>query len=142
MADDVRFFTVTCPAGTQKTAAQFSDLAIPPRVVRQVEWRVPNGAMGTMGFLLAMNRVPVLPVTSFTWVVANDEHGVWYPSNYPDSGSWQCVMYNLGVNPHSVYLTFHMDLPESKPALQTLIPAYEIMPAADLSKSGPPVRMG
>lgn len=140
MAEDVRYFTVTCPPGTQKTAAQFTDLNIPPRVVRQVDWRVPNGWMGTAGFLLAMNRVPVLPVTSFTWVVANDEHGTWFTTKYPDSGAWQCVMYNLGVNPHTVYLTFHMDLPQAAPVLQSLIPAYELMPSADLSKAGPPVK--
>lgn len=140
MADDVQFFPVTCPAGTPKTAAQFSDLGLPPRIVRQVDWRVPNGWMGTAGFLLAMNRVPVLPVKSFTWVVANDEHGTWYPTNYPDSGSWQCVMYNLGTVPHTVYLTFHMDLPEQPMVLQSLIPAYELMPSSDLSKAGPPVR--
>jgi hypothetical protein len=141
MADDVQFFPVTCPAGTPKTAAQFTDLGLPPRVVRQVDWRVPNGWMGTAGFLLAMNRVPVLPVKSFTWVVANDEHGTWYPTNYPDSGSWQCVMFNLGTVSHTVYLTFHMDLPEPQVKLQTLIPAYELMPSPDLSKAGPPVRM-
>lgn len=140
MADDVRAFTVTCPAGTAKASPQSTALDIPPRIIREVDWRVPNGPMGTMGFLLAMSGVPVLPFTSFTWVVANDEHGIWKPTNYPDSGSWQCLMYNTGINPHSVYLTFHMDLPERAPVLQSLIPAYQIMPSPDLSASGPPVK--
>lgn len=140
MAEDVRAFTVTCPAGTAQAAPLFTDLQIPPRIVREIDWRVPNGAMGTMGFLLAMNRVPVLPFTSFTYVVANDEHGTWKPSKYPDSGAWQCVMYNTGAHSHSVYLTFHMDLPAAPVQLQSLIPAYELMPSSDLSKAGPPIR--
>lgn len=140
MAEDIRAFTVTCPAGTAQATPQFTDLSFPPRIVREVDWRVPNGPMGTMGFLLAMNKVPVLPYTTFSYVVANDEKGSWRPSNYPDSGSWQCVMYNTGVNPHSVYLTFHLDLPAKQVQLQTLIPAYQLMPSPDLSEAGPPVK--
>lgn len=140
MAEDVQYFQVSCPAGTPKATPVFTDLGLPPRIVREIDWRVPNGAMGTMGFLLAMGKKPVLPVTSFSYVVANDETGSWRPTNYPDSGAWQVVMYNTGTSPHAVYLTFHMDLPVKPAALQALIPAYELMPAPDLSQAGPPVK--
>lgn len=139
MAEDIQHFTFTCPAGTPSISAQVSPLSLPPRIVRQVDWRVPNGPMGVMGFLLMMDSIPVLPSHSLTWVIANDETGTWLPTDYPDSGSWQCAMYNTGVNPHSVYLTFHMDLPSRPAQLVPLLAASDIMPAPDLSKAGPPV---
>ena len=139
MAEDIQHFTVTCPPGTAKANPQLTDLGLPPRIVRQIDWRVPNGAMGIMGFLMAMGGLPILPSTAFAYVVANGEHGSWIPSKYPDSGAWQCAMYNTGVNPHSVYLTFHMDLPARPAELQTLLPAFHLMPVTDLSKAGPPI---
>lgn len=139
MAEDIQHFTVTCPPGTAKANPQFTSLTLPPRIVRQIDWRVPKGAMGVMGFLLAMGKVPVLPTSTFAYVVANGENNSWNPTNYPDSGAWQCVMYNTGANAHSVYLTFHMDLPQPPAELQTLIPAFQLMPVTDLSKAGPPI---
>lgn len=140
MAEDVRHFTVTFPAGSGSAAVSTFDVSFPPRVVRRIDWRVPHGAMGTMGFVLAMGGVPVLPVYgAFNWVIADGETAYWEPDSYADSGAWQCMGYNTGTNPHAVYLTFHCDLPSRQSGLAAMLPAYELMPAPDLSKAGPPV---
>lgn len=140
MAEDVQDFTVTCPAGTPQTNALFKFLGIPPRVVRRIDWRVPDGPLGVMGFLMSMDGVPLLPTPGkFVWVVANDERGYWELHDYPDSGSWQCTMYNTGTNPHSVYLTFHMDLPQRAPQLRAPLDFTAPPFGLDLSHAGPPL---
>lgn len=140
MADDIRHFTITTPAGTPLATPLDTAISFPARVVRQVDWRVPNGAMGTMGFVVCMSGVPVLPVFGqFAWVIANDESGSWYPSNYPDSGGWDVKSYNLGANPHAVYLTFHLDLPSPADPGPTVLDVTSLYPVADLSKAGAPV---
>lgn len=142
MAEDVQHFQVTCPASTPKTAPVLTKLGIPPRTVTRIDWRVPNGPMGTMGFLLSMGGVPLLPFPNLaTFVVANGETGLWNLDGYPDSGAWECQMYNTGTVQHSVYLTFHMSLPEPAPVLRALIPPHELSSAPDLSAAGAPVRM-
>lgn len=140
MAEDVQHFQVTCPAGTPKATPVLTKLGIPPRTVSRIDWRVPNGPMGTTGFLLSMGGVAVLPFPNqLTFVVANGETGVWELDDYPDSGAWECQMYNTGANAHSVYLTFHMDLPARSAELRALIPPHELSSAPDLSMAGPPV---
>lgn len=140
MAVDIRHFTATIPAGTPIAAPVAVPIAFPPRKVLQIDWRVPNGAMGVFGWQVAMGGVQVFPTGGDTWVLANDEHGSWPVTNAPDSGAWQVIGYNTGTHPHAVYLAFHCDLPGRPQSAATLLPAYSLMPAPDLSKAGPPVR--
>lgn len=96
--------------------------------------------MGTMGFLIAMDGVPVVPRAGlFVYVAEDDKDGYWELSSYPDSGSWQCAIYNTGAYPHSVNLTFHTDLPTRAVQLAPMLAAWELGPSGDLSKAGPPV---
>lgn len=140
MAEDVRHFTVTTPAGSGSPAVTVTPIGFPPRIVRQVDWRVPSGPMGTMGFLLAMGAVPVLPVYGQSvYVIADGEHGTWTPSDYPDSGGWAVWAYNSGVNPHAVNLTFHLDVPARAIVPSAPLPLSQLQAAPDLSESGPPV---
>ena len=140
MSEDIRHFTVTCPAGVPSTNATVFPITMPPRTVSRIDWRVPNGPLGLMGFLLAVKGGPILPIAgSFTFVIANGEGGFWELDNYPDSGDWQCQMYNTGANPHSVYLTFHTDLPvRPGPALPALT-VRDLSYVPDLSMAGPPL---
>lgn len=142
MAEDIRHFTVTCPAGVPSTNATVFPITMPPRTVSRIDWRVPNGPLGLMGFLLAVKGGVILPVAgSFTFVVANDETGWWELDNYPDSGDWQCQMYNTGANPHSVYLTFHVDLPARAPAMRVPLDFTAPPFVPDLSAAGRPLPM-
>lgn len=140
MASDVQRYTVTCPAGTPQATPAVFPLAMPPRVVRRIDWTVPNGPLLTMGFLLSMGGVPVLPVAGqFTYVVENASRGFWETEGYPDSGAWQVTMYNTGANPHSVRLTFAVDLPARAPQLAALHDFTAPPFTRDLSAAGPPV---
>ena len=140
MASDVQRFTVTCPAGVAIAGPQVFPLVMPPRVVRRIDWTVPNGPLLLMGFLLSMGGVPVLPVAGqFTYVVENASSGFWELEGYPDSGAWQATMYNTGSVPHSVRLTFAVDLP-ARPRQAAPLHDFTAPPfTADLSAAGPPV---
>lgn len=141
MAQDIQHFTATIPAGTPAVSPVTVNVAIPVRVVKQIDWKVPPGHMGTMSFLLAMGGAPVLPVSQqHVYITADGKDGSWVLDGYPDSGAWQVIGYNTGTFPHSVLLTFHCDLPERPSRLRTLLSPYELMPSPDLSKAGPPVR--
>ena len=140
MAAEVRQYTATFPAGTPIAAPAVVSVAFPPRVVRQVDWRIPPGAQGVMGWQLAMGGVQVLPTRSDTWVVDDGTSGTFTLDGYPDSGSWQAIGYNTGQYSHSVFLTFHLDLPQRAAPLPTTISALTLSGVTDLSKAGPPGR--
>lgn len=110
MADEVRSFTVSIPAGTLATAPQVSDLAMPARIVREVRVRIPPGPAGTVGFALAASGVPIIPWNAGQWLVGNDELVTLPLANQITSGAWQLRAYNTGVYAHSLYVTFLLDL--------------------------------
>lgn len=140
MAAEVRQYTATFPAGTPIAAPVTVSVGFPPRVVRSVDWRIPPGAQGVMGWQLAMGGVQVLPTRSDTWVVDDGTSGTFTLDGYPDSGSWQVVGYNTGVYAHSVFLTFHLDLPAKPRAVPAPIGGFTLSGVRDLSQAGPPVR--
>lgn len=140
MAENILHFTATIPAGTPKSAPVAVSIQFPPAVVSRIDWRVPKGPMGVFGWQLAMGGVQVFPTMGDSYVIANGESDTWTPSRAPDSGAWQVIGYNTGVNPHSVYLAFHTDVPSRPPAFPAPIARHLISPAPDLSKAGPPVK--
>lgn len=140
MAREVRYFTATIPAGTPIAAPVTVSVAFPVRVVESVDWRIPPGAQGVMGWQLAMGGVQVLPTASATWVVDDGTGGAFALDGYPDSGAWQVVGYNTGLYPHSVFLTFHLDLPPVPKVARVLSTPVAFSPVYDLSNAGPPVR--
>lgn len=139
MAREIRHFTATCPANTPQSAPVVVPITFPPRVVESIYWRVPNGPMGKFGWQLSMGGVQVIPTAGDTWIVANDEHGTWQTEGWPDSGAWQVTAYNTGVNPHSVYLAFHLALITRPPKVLALLEGGYLTEAPDLSKAGPPL---
>jgi hypothetical protein len=140
MAIEVRHYTALIPAGTPISAPVLVSIAFPVRVVRSVDWRVAPGAQGVMGWQLAMGGVQVLPTQSDTWVIGDGISGTFTLTNYPDSGAWQVKGYNTGAYPHSLYLTFHLDLTGSARPSPALVSPLNLNPVNDLSKAGPPVR--
>lgn len=106
---EVRAYTVTVPGGTTQASPQVTQLAMPPRAVRAVTWRVPKGPQGLMGWRLTMSGVQVLPTPGTDlWVIADGEQQTWDISEFPDSGSWQVTAYNTGTYAHALYLVFHV----------------------------------
>jgi hypothetical protein len=110
MAQEVREFAVTVPAGTTIAAPLVTGIAFPERVVTAVSWRVPPGPSGRMGWALTSAGAPVIPIQRGAYIVTDNQADTWPLSGYLDSGNWSVTAYNTGVYPHTVYLTFLLDL--------------------------------
>lgn len=140
MAVEVRNFTATIPAGTPIGAPVVVDISFPPRVVASIDWRVPNGPLGVMGWRLTMGKVQVIPTSGDLWIVADGHAATIYPSKDLSSGAWQVTGYNTGTNPHSVYLVFHLEHTAAAAAEVKLVPAWALGNFPDLTgllPSGP-----
>lgn len=111
MAQEIREFAVTVPAGTAKATPLVTNISFPEREVIAVSYRVPPGPSGLMGWALTSAGTPVIPIQPGTYIVTNDQSATWELEGYLDSGNWQVTAYNTGLYPHTVYLTFQLDLP-------------------------------
>ncbi|HVD03185.1 MAG TPA: hypothetical protein VNF75_03495 [Candidatus Dormibacteraeota bacterium] len=131
-ASEIRSFEVTIPAGTSQAGPQVTDLVMPPRVVVQIDIKVPAGARGQMGFALWASGLTVIPEQPGQFIVTDDEQISWPLQDQIDSGGWQLAGYNLGQYDHVVYVRF-LVLPTTVPALVAVL---QPIPAASLSSSG------
>lgn len=111
MAQEIREFAVLVPAGTAKAAPLVTNISFPERTVIAVSWRVPPGPSGLMGWALTSAGTPVIPIQQNTFMVTDNQSDTWYLDDYLDSGNWQVTAYNTGIYPHTVYLTFLLNLP-------------------------------
>lgn len=139
MAVDIRHYTATIPAGTPLLAPVTVALAMPVRVVRQINWLVPPGPMGVFGWQIAQGGVKVFPTDSDNYITVDGKDGTWIVTDASDSGQWQVIGYNTGAFSHSVKLEFHCDLPERPKTLALSLPAWELYPGGPLDKAGPPL---
>lgn len=113
MAQEIREFAVTIPKGTPLSAPVTQSIAFPERSVVAVTWRVPPGPSGRMGWALTSAGAPVIPIQPNTYIVTDNQSDTWYLDGYLDSGNWQLTGYNTGAYPHTVYLTFQLELTSS-----------------------------
>lgn len=111
MAQEIREFAVTVPAGTVEASPLVADISFPQREVVAVSYRVPPGASGLMGWALTSAGTPVIPIQPGVYLVTDNQSATWDLEGYLDSGNWQVTAYNLGLYPHTVYLTFQLNLP-------------------------------
>jgi hypothetical protein len=119
-------FVVTVPAGTAKTAPVTTSTKFPFRIVDEIRWRVPPGALGLMGFYIGMRGVQVIPANAGGFLVASGESSAWPLRDQPTSGDWSVTAYNTGVQPHSVYVTYLVSLIERPPPPLVLVPALAL----------------
>lgn len=130
MAQEVRSFTVSIPAGTLSTAPQVTDLSMPARLVREVRVRIPPGPAGTVGFALAASGVAVVPWNAGQWLVGNDETIVLPLADQITSGAWQLRAYNVGVFAHTLYVTFLLDIPQLQPGATIGLLPLDLSPSS------------
>lgn len=110
MAQEIREFAVTVPPNTPVSAPLVTPVTFPSRQVVAVSWRVPPGPSGKLGWALTSAGTPVIPIQPSSYIVTDNQADTWQLSGYLDSGNWQVTAYNTGVFPHTVYLTFLLDL--------------------------------
>lgn len=113
MAQEIREFAVTTPAGTAKATPLVTNISFPERIVTAITYRVPPGPSGLMGWALTSSGAPVIPIQRGIYMVTDNQADTWELEGYLDSGNWQVTSYNTGIYPHTVFLTFQLDLPGS-----------------------------
>lgn len=106
MAQEIRQFAVKIPAGTAISAGFKADMSFPPRVVTEIDVRVPPGPRGEVGFSIGSAGVAVIPYQSGQYIVTDDASIKWPLEGYIDSGSWTLFGYNTGSFDHTIYVTF------------------------------------
>lgn len=136
MATEIYLQSATIPAGTPLAAPVVIDVSIPPMLTEQVEWHVPKGAAGLMGWRLTSGGAQVLPKNPGAFLVTAGESGSWIVENLHDSGKWEITGYNTGAFPHTVYLRFHASPVGKSPAWPkpAPVPLLTLTSAPDLTR--------
>lgn len=109
MAEQVRHFLVTVPAGTAKAAPQRTAITVPVMRLLQLDWHLPPGCAGLVGFFLSMGGVQVQPLPAGSFVIGEGRSATWHLDNAPDSGAWEITAYNTGAHDHTIHLTLHVE---------------------------------
>jgi len=109
-AVEIRSFAVAIPAGTLITAPLVTPVYFPARKVQAINWRIPAGPSGLMGWKLTSSGGQAVIPAGGGWIVTDDDAGVWALYGQPDTGYWEVTGYNSDIYPHTVYLDFLLDV--------------------------------
>lgn len=123
MAYEIQSFSVTIPASTPISANFTQALAMPARIVRQIDITIPPGPRGEVGFALGASGYAVLPIQEGQFIVADNDVIHWVLENQIDSGAWEFFGYNTGSFAHTLYIHFRVDPPsvaQAAPIFQPL----------------------
>lgn len=126
MATEIRAFAVQIPANTPVSAPVTIPVVFPPRTVIQLDWQVPPGPSGLMGWALTVAGQPVIPRNPGAYIVTDNRTESWPLENYPDQGQWQVTGYNTDIYPHTVYLDFLLDLNSAPTGTPAQIPSTDL----------------
>ena len=139
VATEVHTSLVTIPAGTPQNAPVLIDVSFSAMITEAVDWRVPRGPSGLMGWRLTSGGAQVLPKNLGQWVITDNEGGHWVLEDLHDSGKWEVQGYNTGTHNHSVHVRFHVSPIGRKGSWPNppLISLYSLTSAADLTAAPP-----
>lgn len=109
----IQQFANLIAAGRPINNPQIFPMAIAALDVQWIEWQVPPGARGNVGFWIGSKGQPIIPYTvgAPQWIVTDGQFTHWDLDDMPDSGDWEMRGYNLGVLAHTVYVRFGLALP-------------------------------
>lgn len=122
MADELRAFAVTVPAGTAIATPQVTALTMPARIVLGVRIRIPPGPFGAVGFALAAAGTNIIPAGAGQWFIADNEVIDEELHGQIESGAWQLSAYNLGRWPHTLQVVFRLALVRARGAGELAAP--------------------
>jgi hypothetical protein len=122
---------VTIPAGTPMATPLSTAIPLPQCIVRQVEFLIPDGCSGQVGFAIGAAGQAVIPYAAGSWIVGNGETIVWQLDGQIDSGAWEFFAFNTGAFDHTIYSRFLVD-PIATVAVSSGVTP---LPAAGLSGS-------
>lgn len=92
-----------------------------------------------MGFRMTAGNAQIIPFNAGGWVVADGESRKWELEGLPDGGDWQVTGYNLGNQPHSIWIEFSLAHIQPKPRPAGQLAPWLLAPVPDLSQAGRPV---
>lgn len=129
MAYKIRSFSLTIPAGTPKNAPVTFNTPCGNFVLSGVEFVVPDGANGNVGFRLATSGAQVIPDNAGAWLIASGEKIPWSLTGQLTTGAWQIIAYNTGLNDHTIQARYLLDLipAAAQPIDLPLLPVAAIM---------------
>jgi hypothetical protein len=119
---EVYQFANTIPPGTAKATPATFPMILPLMDVVWIEWEVPPGARGNVGFWIGSHGQPIIPFASgpANWIVTDGREVHWDTESLMDSGDWQMAGYNVGQLPHTVTVRFGLTVPA--PGVATFAP--------------------
>lgn len=138
-AHEVWDFAVTIPAGTPIATPVTVTTPFPARRVKEIHWRVPHGSLGVMGWRITSSRAQIIPRQQGGWMIHDGQSGTWGLEGLPDSGAWEVTGYNIGLNPHTVYVSYLTEVIRRPPPVPVILPYQLLAESPDLSQAGPPV---
>lgn len=131
---EVQSFRCSIPAGTAQAAPAVFPLPMMPLDIQWIEWEIPAGARGNVGFWLGSQGQQIIPFSSSgpNWIVADGYVAHWDMDNLAADNSWELRGYNLGVLAHIVTVRFGLAMPPAAPAslASQLIPTASLNPPA------------
>jgi hypothetical protein len=98
-------FQPTTPHGTLQSAPHVESFTMPPLEVQWIQWVVPPGPQGNLGWQITCSGEVVIPQNG-AWIVTDNEKNSWELDEQITSGSWGFRGYNSGQYDHTVYLRF------------------------------------
>jgi hypothetical protein len=98
-------FQPTTPSGTAESSPYTKDLTLPQYEVQLIQWVVPPGPQGNLGWQLWYSGAIVVPQNG-GWIITDNERNTWELDELPVAGDWQFHGYNTGDYDHTVYLRF------------------------------------
>lgn len=129
MSDEIRRYNLTIPAGTPQAAPAVFDLTMPPREVLHLDVRFPAGCNRAVGLWIGAAGTQVIPIEPGTWLIETGETLGYDLAHLHNSGSWEMVAYNTGAYPHTIGVTFAVDLPGDRTAPVLPIPLDALQPS-------------
>lgn len=110
---EVQQFANTIPPGTLQAAPAVFPMRLLELGIEWIEWEVPPGPRGEVGFWIGSHGQPIIPFASGAaqWIVTDGRSAHWDTVNLPDSGDWEMRGYNIGILAHTVTVRFGLALP-------------------------------
>jgi hypothetical protein len=109
MATTVHSFAVTVPTGYPSSAPYTQTLTMPPGEVNRVEFTVPDGPRGNVGFALGHGGTQVLPYEAGAWFIWNSQDQGYDLERQVNAGVWTFFGYNTGQYSHLIQVRFLCD---------------------------------